>query len=339
MTLFFAARAGTFLTIEEMLAELDGGLTKYVGNPVLAKGAGGTWDDYTVRELAPVIDEDGLVVTESDGIWAYYWGQDQADPGATLQIGLAKSVDGGTTWTKYGSNPLIVPGGASWYNTDVFQPATVKLDDGTRVMMAGGRNGAASTDSLGVLSSADGLTWADEGQKLTLGQFHETGTAMLEMGVPTMIKIADGTWLALFECLKDPGTAGLWRIFGATATDPTGTWTPLNSGEPLMGPTGVGWESVGVANPHVIEVTPGQYAMTYNGFQTKWQVGFAYTSTLTSWTRYSGNPILTTGAALQWDDGQVESCFLFKEPGSSLRILYHGFLASDGTAQVGLATS
>jgi len=331
-----SSNVARWVNTSALLASLDGGLTKHASNPVLAKGAAGQWDDWAVRELGPVVDEWCNVVTESDGIWAYYWGRPDDSTGP-FRIGLAKSTDSGVTWTRYASNPVLVPAGTGWYQNDIYQPSVVKQTSGSRVMMAAGRD-LSDTTSIGCFTSLDGLTWTDEGVKLELADFTDGG-AVAEVNVPSLIRRSAGDWLCLVEARKS-GVANGWRIFGATTSDPTGTWTPLNAGAPLLSPTGSGWESVGVANPHIVETEPGQFVLIYNGFNTFWQIGVASTTDLSTWTRYSGNPVLTKGAADEWDDQQVETSFLFKEaPSTDLRMLYQGYSAADGTVQVGLATS
>jgi hypothetical protein len=331
-------------TLVDLQAPLLGGATKAAGNPVLAKGTAGQWDDWGVRELDPVIDEYGLTVCEPDGIWAYYWGR-PSDVG-TMQIGLVKSTDNGLTWSRHSGNPIITPSGSGtgWYGTDILQPAVVKMADGTRIMMAAGRDGDFTTDSVGCLSSADGLVWVDEGQKLLMADFQDGVTAVVEMGVPSLIRRSAGDWLCLVEGLN-AGGGGLWRVYGATASDPTGSWTPLNSGEPLLEPSASGWDSAAVANAHVVEAEPGQYLLIYNGKSVAapdWKVGVAYGSDLTALERYVGNPIIQKGASGQWDDQQTETSFLLKEPsvaGTALRLYYQGFEDSDGSHQIGLATA
>lgn len=320
-----------------LLSMVDGGVSKYPGNPVLAKGAIGQWDDFALRELSPVIDEVCKTSFSGDGLWGYYWGRPDAGDGA-FQIGLAKSINNGVSWTRYANNPVVVPSGSGWMQEDVFQPSVVRKNDGTFVMMAAGRN-AALTKSIGCLTSTDGLSWVDRGVKLQLSDFNDGGLTISEIGVPSLIKRSSGDWLCIVECLLGSVTNG-WRVYGATATDPTGVWTPLNSGQPLMSPTGAGWESVGVANAHIIESSPGEYLIIYNGIQTIWQLGIATSTDLVTWTRHPDNPLVGPGASGEWDDQQIEACFLFKEPSSDvLRFYYQGYSAVDGSMQVGLATT
>ena len=324
-----------WVQLADLLGYLSIGFGKSSANPVLPKGSG--WDVFGVREMSPVIDMNGLVVTESDGIWAYYGGYPDGTNTGPWQIGLAKSTDNGATWARYSGNPVVTNAGTGWYAAAVAQPTVVKQANGTRVMLATGRNTMGGNDNIGCLTSTDGLTWADQGSKFTLSSFTDGVSAVVEMGVPSMIHRSAGDWLMLCEC-RTTGVTNGWKIYGATASDPTGTWTTLSSGQPLFSPTGTTWESVGVANPHVIENTKGNYFLIYNGINTFWQVGVAYGSDLTNLTRYSANPVLTKGLSGAWDDQQVEADFVMKEAGTgSLRIYYQGYSVASGAPQVGLA--
>jgi hypothetical protein len=321
----------------EMTGYRPAGFTKYAGNPIFVTGTPGSWDDWGVRELAPVIDENGYVVVESDGIWAYYFGRPSA--AGTIQVGLAKSVDGGYVWARYSGNPIISPSGiaGSWRQSHVGQASTVKrASDGLRMMMAAGIT-AAGMGSLGVFTSNDGLAWTDGGQKLTLGQFADGAVGLAEMGVPSCIKLSGGGYLCLLEGRLTGVTNG-WRIFGATSSDFIGTWTPLNGGQPLLTPTGAGWEQIGVANAHIIEATAGQFLIAYNGISTDghWRVGLASSDDPLTWNRYTANPVVDIGASAEWDELNVEACFLLKHHEPYWRLFYQGY-AADGSMMIGLA--
>jgi len=306
---------------------------KYAQNPVLTTGSASTWDDTYVRELAPVIDENGYMVEESDGIWAYYGGYS----GSAWQIGLAKSTDDGLSWTKYVSNPLISASGSggSWYETNIFQPSVVKTADGTRYMAAAGGS------TIGLFSSTDGISWSDEGSIITPGDFTDTEDAVAigKAAVPSMIKRADDTWLLIFE--GRPTANDHWKIYGATSASPTGTWTPLNSGSQIFNiGSGAAWDNYAVANGHLIEVSSGSYVMIYNGRQSAnvWKVGGASSTDLTTWTRHDDNPIIITPTDTNyWDYYGIEASFLVKEDSTHNRIYYHGFGATGNSVGVGLA--
>jgi hypothetical protein len=311
-------------------------------DPVLPKRPG-KWDDYGTREIAPVISEtDGKVVVGTDGkITAYYLGRNSAD--LHMAIGIAKSTDGGYTWGERLDNPVIGPSGVpgSWYEWSVQQPSVLKrASDGMLMMMAAGWTSSAYTSgSMGVFTSMDGVNWTDQGQKLTLSQFHYDGSNGIDqIGVPSIIKRSvNGDYFLLFEAIKT-GASGQWRIFAATSNDFTGTWTPYNGGYPVFQETGSGWESWGVANPHVVEMSPNHFVMTYNGMAgTTWRVGFASTTDFVTWTRYGANPVL--GPSLSWDVTHNETSFLVKtDIGSTGQLYFQGFDGS-GAPQVGLATN
>ena len=327
------------ITADELVGIRVQSSSKYFSNPVIPLGAGGTWDDVQVRDMAIVIDGNGYPVVESDGLWAYYGGYD----GAVWAIGLAKSTDNGYTWTKYVSNPVISASGVGsrWDEDAVYQPTVIK-EHGVWYMMLRGETGASN--AIGVYTSSDGLSWSEDAVKLVLGDFlYDSGpTAISEMGVPCMIKRKSGDYLVVFEGLKTGSVASEWAIFGATAPTITGAWTPLNGGLPLFGAT-TGWENDGVANAHIIQVESGDYLIAYNGYdytvgQRKWEIGFASSSDLTSWTRYTGNPVIKVGANGAWDDIHAECSFLVKEENSSLLRLYYQGFATSTTCQIGLAT-
>ncbi len=106
---------------------------------VLDVGGGGTWDSWKVGRPSVVVREGTF--------WLYYDGND----GTARHVGLATSADG-RTFAKHASNPLVFNAGAM----DVEQVA------GTWLMLHEGHSGTLA------LTSADGLTWCDQGQIMGL---------------------------------------------------------------------------------------------------------------------------------------------------------------------------
>ena len=75
------------------------------------------------------------------------------------------------------------------------------------MMAAGWTSSAYTSGSMGVFTSIDGVNWADQGQKLTLSQFHYDIANTMdinEIGVPTIIKRSvTGDYFLLFEAGKN----------------------------------------------------------------------------------------------------------------------------------------
>jgi predicted GH43/DUF377 family glycosyl hydrolase len=77
-----------------------------VSNPVVNIGPTGQWDDSFVME-AHVLRIDSTY---------YMWYTGASVQSNVRKIGLASSKDGGITWAKHTSNPVLVPSGGGWDN-------------------------------------------------------------------------------------------------------------------------------------------------------------------------------------------------------------------------------
>lgn len=310
---------------------------KDMNNPIIAYRAG-KWDAWSVRELSFVIDEDGYPVKVGGQYIAFYSGKSSS--GGYWSIGITKSTYG-VTWGDRRDTPVITVGGAgSWKEHGVMAGQVIKrTSDGRYEMLL---NGADVSDVLSIgyhYSDDEGESWVDGGQKLTREQFQfsdETNPSTI--GVITAIKRSDGTYFMVFEALHQDG-GNHWAIFAATATSMSGTWTPFNDGYPILTKTGAGWESVGVANPKIIELDTNEFIIAYNGVTNdlKWRIGFAYSSDLTSWTRGTNNPIIEPEVS-GWDSQFTECSAMIKERlRYYLKFYFQGFLAQ--RAQIGLAVN
>lgn len=144
-------------------ASSDGGetWTADAANPVLAPGAGGTWDDAWVAQ--------GCILWDGTQWVMFYTGFD----GSLRRIGRATSSDL-TTWTKYASNPVLTFGtggdfddsGVSFptviYNTNAVHPWQMWYTG-----FPGGATPLATT--IGYAWSNDGISWTKGGRMLDLG--------------------------------------------------------------------------------------------------------------------------------------------------------------------------
>lgn len=114
-------------------------------DPVLTVGED---DEFDERGLAAP-----QVIRTEDGYLMYYEGFDAR---LNRHIGLATSEDG-INWTKSDANPLISPE-QGWEGAAVHQPRVVAVDDGY-LMLYRGTTRSQQGMSLGVATSADGITW------------------------------------------------------------------------------------------------------------------------------------------------------------------------------------
>ena len=121
-----------------------------------------------------------------------------------------------------------------------------------------------------------------------------------------------------------------------TAIDSTGlpAWAigPFTryEGNPIMRPEGLGWESLQVLNPGVVQVG-GQYKMIYRGIRPVLlsKIGLATSDDGINWTRYENNPVINPDT----DDDKVadEDPRLFYMDGT-----YYAFFTGFGLGSTNL---
>jgi hypothetical protein len=141
----------------------------------------------------------------------------------------------------------------------------------------------------------------------------------------------------LFEASVSGGGAA---CFGAmtVGTDPHGSWAPINGGEAIFTGPGSGWDANDVCNPKLYQMGENEFILGYNGESSSngYTLGWAYGTSLTSWTRYSGNPILGWGPPGAFDAVRVENTMVSKQqledPSGNMTLIY---FACPGGVQVG----
>lgn len=289
LTINTAGSAVVEVPAKSSLLNIVGNSPKYSSAACLARRAG-KFDSAQVRELGVIREEaTDLPYITGGKIIAFYSAIDGA---SVMSVGYADSDDDGVTWGNREDTARITKAGTGWYKDGILQPSILRLANGTFYGLFAGFNGA--TGSIGALTSSDLVTWNDAGQKIVMGDYQlEDDSPLTEIGVPHLFKKLDGTYMVLFEAKS--ATVHKWRIFGATSADLI-TFTPMNSGYPILGPTGSGEEGFSVANGHVIEVSAGNFLIAYNGMgptgDGEWSVCLASTSDFSTYTRHPNNPII-----------------------------------------------
>jgi hypothetical protein len=88
------------------------------------------------------------------------------------------------------------------------------------------------------------------------------------------------------------------------------------------------------------EVADGKYIIGYNGcgVNDHYKLGFAESTDLVNWTKYSENPVMDLGVAGSWDDYRVENTVIAKDDigTDSIRLWYFGCPDHSGTANCGI---
>lgn len=116
------------------------------------------------------------------------------------------------------------------------------------------------------------------------------------------------------------------------------TWDTY-SGNPIVTAGASGsWNESGVSQPTVLRASP--YAMWFSGWDSSNvdSIGYATSNYGITWTHHASNPVLTSGASGSWDDYGVYGPCVIKD-GSTYKMWYTGYSASNKVAQIGYATS
>lgn len=306
-------------------------------DPVIEKRAA-KWDAWGTREICILKDESGnTVYDDNNKMTSYYWGRETQS--GVPSLGIAKSLDG-VIWGDRLDIPMIpanVSENNSWYELGVNASSAIKRDDGLIMILSTGWGDSGT--SFGLFTSNDnGATWIDGGALITASSFqNEDDSPLTGMGVPDVIKKSSGGYICLFEGRKG-AIANKWRIYAMESDNFLSGWVPLNDGYPVFEPNPLDWDSDGVANPHLIEKTTGNYLMIYNGISLTvgWRIGIAETTDFSTWNRHQDNPIIHNGNNV-WDSVQTETCGLIKDLFPA-KIYFQGYAAT-GAHEIGLAES
>lgn len=272
----------------------------------------------------------------------YYSGYKSAAPHYDRAIGRATSSDG-ITWSKDAGNPILSAGASgTWDDFGVQLGNVIKRGTNDYIMYYSGVNEDWDAWAIGIATSTDGVVWTKHGSNpvLSYTDFNVGGNNIISF--PYVIKASNGMWYMLLS-----GTHGtdFFGIFAANSPDGI-TWTPMNSGNRVMAPTGGAWDDDNIEMSQIIEDDGAFYAI-YNGNDNsalgQHKMGIASSLDLISWKKSLANPFFSPGTSGAWDDHRVERMFIVKDDfgTGSIRAWYCGAPTSDGESDsaIGYLTS
>jgi predicted GH43/DUF377 family glycosyl hydrolase len=263
--------------------------TKDANNPVLNVGSPGTWDSWRVNHHD--------VYSDGDTLKMWYTGE-TAPPQRHFLIGLATSTDGGITWAKDTSNPVLTPDPGAWDSHEVGMPVVI-FDDSIYKMWYGGFDVNWKV-RIGYATSSDGITWAKDTSNpvLNLGP----NWSWEEMAVVPNSVIFDGTIYKMWYA----GFTDSWTIRIGLATSSDGINWDKDTSNPVLPLGELGeWDDEQVYTADV-RFDGTMYQMWYMGYDgITYRIGYASSSDGIKWHKYNSNPVLNLGPSGLWDDRGV----------------------------------
>lgn len=239
-----------------------------------------------------------------------------------------------TSWNLSASSPLLNAGGGNQLR-DVIKVGS------TYYMFEEGAGGGGATWGIYYRTSSDGLSWSSSTgpvmSKGASGDWDGNGQAD-----PTVVYVGPGDWRMWFDGLNN--VSGLWEGIGYATSADGATWTKHTTASVAtkvinLGANGT-WDDVFLHHPSCL-LYNGTYYLFYSAHNGdgRWNIGVATSSTGTpgTFTKYAGNPIITTGGSGTFDylTLRLSRPFLV---GSTWYMTYWGAnLANEGT--IGLASS
>ncbi|MBL8991693.1 MAG: hypothetical protein JNM63_00035, partial [Spirochaetia bacterium] len=241
---------------------------------------------------------------------------------ALLSCVKPSPTDPGFVWTwKPGPKPIVLAKEDSLYEGKAIGSPDV-LRDGDLFAMYYAQGGKDDKGRIGLALSRDGVNWSKVANGKPILEPGPSGAwDSWFLDTPGIVKSGGGYFL-YYVASRSNGTVG--ASIGL-ATSANGTDFTRYSGNPVLTRGAVGsWEELWIESPVILKDSSG-FKMYYSGVDAKWQVriGLATSPDGTNWTKYSGNPILSTGKESEWDSYAVAVPAVLKK-GNIYQMFYCG---------------
>lgn len=261
--------------------------------------------------------------------------QQDAPGGQTNYVAYATSANG-IDWTKYGSNPVMVPS-LTWENLEVA-PTSIVWDPVAahyKLYFHGGNN-SPGIRKIGLATSTDGITWTKDAGNPILGPGASGAFDDLWIADCKVVRLAANDWVMLYRGINASNVTGIGR---ATSTDGV-TWTKDGTTARIAA-SGSGWRQVGVAGPTAPMIdASGRWHMWIVGTATGsvQSLGYVYSDDRgVSWTEGANNPVLVKNPETDSpDSGQVGDVLDVVHDGDKVFVVYGGSVSSGYTGTGGV---
>ena len=242
-----------------------------------------------------------------------------ASTSGNLSINVTWEQGDGVNWTEYDEPVLDIGAPGEWDGCGVSYCSVIYNGTGYEMWYTGYDG---SNARIGYATSVDGVNWEKYfgNPVVDLGDGGDWDAS----GVVGPSVLFDGVSYKMWYGGYD---GSHYQIGYATSSDGV-NWTK-NAYNPVLTYGEVGsWDSYDVGSLNVI-FNEGNYEMWYLGYEgTNRLIGYATSSNGINWTKYSGNPVLETGASTAWD-GLIVTCPIVVFNADIYELWYSGY---DGTS-------
>lgn len=311
-----------------------GRFRRYSGNPILTVGAGGEWDETSVRDPFTLRLD---TAWNAEQYWMYYRGE---DVGGTTRIGLATAGAPEGAYTRFAGNPVLEGTAGTWDGAGVSKPRVLRVDLDYRYYMYYSALGPAGfpTAQIGLAFSDDGEIWLKYAGNPIISPVAGTWEGYW-VGEAFPLKIGD-LWYLLYvgENLDGTYPYGERKVSLGLALSDNGKIWPKYSGNPIVVPrldtTTVGGYNVG---DHSV-VWLGDLALMAGvkqgtGPNRVEKITLWYSVDLIHWFEMPRTPALGRGFAGEFDAGGVGDTSLLYSPDRPGEL----FLIYEASTGIGLA--
>jgi predicted GH43/DUF377 family glycosyl hydrolase len=306
----------------------SGPWSTFPGASGIPVGANGSWNEKASQE--PCVIKDGVDPTKPFVMWFEGFNQTGTKH---EQIGWAKSADG-QTWTINAAPVFSHSGTVGKFDRNGVGDPSVLLDSGTYKMWYTGRE-TGQKNKIGYATSPDGITWTRQnGGNPVLSNSAAAFESVAVYG-PAVIK--DGADYHMFYTGVDG--AGVTRIGHATSTDGI-TWTKTVGAVLNPGSAGA-WDAAGVKMCGALldGATIRMFYVGLNAVGGTQRIGIATAAVAVpaAWTKFAGNPVLGPGAATNFDERNLWSPWVIKDPDDNKFKMWYGGENNAGAIRIGYA--